>query len=207
MKLETLTKIKELLANEGLEEEKIDTIVQEIESAEEGETPKDEGENDTPTEEVPASDPVPPVTEEGGVDEGATEVPIPNPEEVPPVEDGAADVPPVDEGVVPGSIEDALGSLLPPEGEVPPTDVPPAIPPIDSSQIQELVNQIDEQKKAIDGLLARISSLEEALNSAGVIEGSNQTQLGDERPSLPRSEENEASDLLSGILRTINGKN
>lgn len=205
MKEKTLKKIRKLLAKEGVEEEKIDSIVDEIESTEESDedSPIDEEEteevvNPIPPEEVSEIPPeVTPVDEEG-LSQGE-----PTPTLVPPSIPPEGDLeqqPPVD--AIPGSIEDALGQLGA-NGEVPPESQPTPTPTVDP-QIQDLLTEIEELKKANEGLLARVSSLEEALKSAGVIEGG--LSFGDERPSLPTSEETQANDQLASILRQINGK-
>lgn len=214
MKEKTLKKIKKLLAKEGVEEDKIDSIVAEIEATEEGDENLPLGDEGIPTPEGEEGNPIPPevASDEGDevvVEEGAGEVP-PSADAVPPEIPSDA-IPPIEEEPqipVDGSIEQAVGDLI---GDQPQEAVPqelapevPPVPQIDPQQFQDLVSQLEELQKANEGLLARIGSLEEALTNAGVIEGGSQSALGDERPNL--NEGNKADNTLDQVLRELNKK-
>ena len=191
-------KLKKILAKAGLDEDQIDGIVEEVESAVAEEVVPEEGNPDETTE-------VPPVEDEPVVTE-------PAPEEVPP-EAAAEEVPPVEE-VPPtdGNIAAALDELaaqegaVPPESEVPPEAVPPqeVIPQADPTEIQKLSDDLAEAHKTIEGLVARIDSLEEALKASGVI--SNDSKVGDETPRITPNANQENNDAFDDILATINGK-
>jgi len=189
-------KLEKLLAKAGLDEDKIDEILSEVAeaSAEEGvpndvdpeAVPEGEGEvqgDDVPTEELPVEE-------------------VPQEEVVPQAEE--EQVPPTD-----GSIENALNELAAQEqgGQVPPTEqaVPP-VPQVDPSQIEQLVGDLGEAQKTIQGLLARIDSLEQALTQAGVISGGG-SQLGDEQGAITPSANHDASaDVFDDVLARLNGK-
>lgn len=191
-------KLKKLLAKAGLEEDKVDEVVEEVEAALAEEDVPEEGGN-------PEEAPLPP-SEEEAVEEV--------PEEV--VEEAAAEeVPPSEEEAAPGdgNIESALEELaaqeegaVPPEGEVPPTpdqELPP-VPQVDPNEVAQLAADFGEAKKTIEGLLARIDSLEEALKASGVI--SNDSKVGDETPRLTPNANQDNADAFDDVLAVINGK-
>lgn len=192
-------KLKKLLAKAGLEEDKVDEVVEEVEAAlAEEEVPEEEGN--------PEEAPLPPSEEEvvEEVPEEVVEEAAPN-EEVPPLEEEAA---PGD-----GNIEAALQELaaqeegaVPPEGEVPPTpdQALPEVPQVDPSAIQQLQSDFAEAQKTIEGLLARIDSLEEALKASGVI--ANDSKVGDENPRLTPNANQDNADAFDDVLAAINGK-
>lgn len=198
MKEKTLKKIKKLLAKEGVEEEKIDSIVAEIEATEENDDnlpPEEEG-NPTPIGEEGDQVPLEVPSDEGApIVNEADEVP-PLPNDVLPPEDSPSDEPPLE-------VPPEVPADIPPEQPTPevPLEVPP-IPQVDPQQVQELVTKLEELQKANEGLLARVSSLEEALKNAGVIEGTQ--SVGDDRPYLSESKED---NVLDDVLRTLNNKN
>lgn len=186
-------KLKKILAKAGLDEDKIDEIVEEVVEA----TTEEEviNENDNPDNVTPDQP-----SEETQVEE----TPAPTNEEVPPVQE---EVPPTD-----GNIEQALQELAAQEqGEVPPTDaVPPTqeqapVPPVvDPSATEELKASLREANKTIEGLTARIDSLEQALKAAGVI--TSESKLGDETPRITPNANQENVDVFDDVLATINGK-
>jgi len=202
-------KLKKILAKAGLDEEKIDEVVDEVESAtSEEDIPDDvnhvdEGAptpSDEPVEE-PSDEEVPP--KEQPVEEPPVEEPPV--EEVPPVE-----VPPVPAQPGDGSIEsvvnDFVNGVAPqeePQPEVPP-EVAPIVPPQADPQVQDLLARVEELSKANEGLLTRIASLEDALRQAGIIDGTQ--ELGDERPTLPENANNGQGNILNDILKQINNK-
>lgn len=178
-------KIRKLLAKAGLEEEEVQNIVDEInnsnvEEVEEGAPVEEEvnpAENPEVVEEVPAD--VPPV-EEQAVEEVA-------PAEIPP--------------------EVAESEALPLAEEQPPVEeVAPVQEPGPDPLVVELQGLLQEAQKAIDGLTARIGSLEEALQSAGVVEGGNNAEVGDETPKLTPQHDDEGEKVLDDVLRQINGR-
>lgn len=190
-------KLEKLLAKAGLDEDKIDEILGEVAEASAEEGVQDdanpeavpEGEGEVQGEQVPP-------TEELPVEEVPSEVA----EQVAPTEE--EQVPPTD-----GSIEGALQELAAQEegGQVPPTEQVPPVPAIDPSVIEQLTNDLGEANKTIQGLVARIESLEQALKSAGVI--SEGTQLGDEQGTLTPSANHDASaDVFDDVLARLNGK-
>ncbi len=203
-------KLKKILAKAGLEEDKIGEIVEEVEGAIAEEVTDEDGN--------PAEPPLPPSEENGDVvppiEEGAGDVPpqgdlpIPPTEEVVPPTEG--DVPPeVPPQEGDGSIEAALSQLAQQEGQptLPPQegDVPPApIAPIEDPRIGELESQLGEANKTIEALSARVDSLLEALKEAGVISGS--SALGDETPRVTPNANHNEEDAFDDILATINGK-
>ena len=196
-------KLKKILAKAGLDEDKIDEVVEEVEEATSEEVVEEDGN--------PEEAQVPPTEEEGGevppeVVEEVVNEEQPAPQEAPlegeaPIEE----VPPTD-----GSIEQALGELAAQEqGEVPQEVVAPTpdqapLPPIDPTLVEELKTQLGEANKTIEGLTARIDSLEEALRSAGVI--SSDSKLGDETPRITPNANQESEDAFDEIINHINGK-
>ena len=149
-----------------------------------GETPKEEGGEGDPVPAPEGEEPVVPVEEPSAAD----------PASVPPAEEGAPVVPPE----VP----------VAPEGE-PVSPVPvtpgPEVPPVVSlEEFNQVKSELEEQKKANEGLAARISSLEEALKSAGVIEGGASTEVGRETPVVPNP--SAVDTTMDDVLREINHK-
>ena len=190
-------KLKKILAKAGLDEDKVDAIVDEVEGA--------LVEEDVPEDVNPGEDAVPPSENEGEVpseEEVVQEEAAP--EEV--VEEVAQEeVPPTD-----GNIEQALNELAAQEGEatpdaeVAPIPQEPIVPQIDPSEIQKLADDLGEANKTIQGLLARIDSLEEALKGAGVI--TSDSKVGDETPRITPNANSNNEDAFDDIIATINGK-
>ena len=189
-------KLKKILAKAGLDEDKVNDIVDEVEGA--------LVEEEVPEDVNPGEDAVPPSENEGDevVEEKAEEEVAP--EEV--VEEVAQEeVPPTD-----GNIEQALEELAAQEGEatpnaeVAPLPEEPIVPQIDPSELQKLSNDLNEANKTIQGLLARIDSLEDALKAAGVI--TSDSKVGDETPRITPNANANNEDAFDDILATINGK-
>lgn len=178
-------KIRKLLAKAGLEEEEIQNIIDEInnsnvEEVEEGEPVEEEvnpAENPEVVEEVPAD--VPPV-EEQAVEEVA-------PAEIPPEQVAESEALP-------------LAEEQPPVEEVAPVQEPGPDP-----LVVELQGLLQEAQKAIEGLTARIGSLEEALQNAGVVEGGT-AEVGDETPKLTPQHDDDGEQVLDDVIRHINGR-
>ena len=182
-------KLAKLLVKAGLDEDKVDDIVGQVEEelAEEG-TP---GDDPVP----PEGDPIPPTPdqEEKGGDPAPNEDPQPSPQ---------ADPEPQGDPVPP----------LPPEGdpqpepgpELPPEVVPPPAPTIDPSVVEELRGALEEQKKANEGLLARVDSLEQALKAAGILEGTPSVGV-EPNPTLPDAPNGQGA-ILDEVLKQINGR-
>jgi len=203
-----IEKLKETLAANGIDEETIARILadleKELEEKKEGEEPQAEGktEEDVPPaseEEGKEENP-----EEGNVDDGAKEgegdvppegdiPPIPTEEEVPPTDVPPTDVPPSEE--VPPQ---------PPVEEVPPAEEVPPVPPFNP---EEFLAKIDEQGKTIEGLLARIESLEGALAQAGVLDKSDEeSEIGVDDSNVPPTGSNGAIDEFDDALSILNGR-
>lgn len=201
--------LKETLKDNGIEEEKIAKIINDLEAKKDD---AEEEENDEVKEDE---------SEESTEDE----------EEVPPQtsEEEVQEVPPTEEGAPLGDEEqEQEEGTVPPENaeDVPPTDVPPtevieqqeegSIPPnlpdtealIQKIEEQKLV--IEEQQKALDGVLARIKSLEDALAGAGVLDKQDaddeDEEVGYSNEEVPNSGSNGAIDPYDDALAMLNGK-
>lgn len=181
-------KLAKLLVKAGLDEDKVDDIVGQVEEelAEEGTQGGDpvppEGDPipPTPTQEEPSGDPIP--------QEEPDQEPEPQGDPVPP-----------DEGAIPPEV---------PPQEVPPQEVPPELPPIsqaDPTEIEALKAELEEQKKANEGLLARVDSLEKALKAAGILEGTPESVGVEPNPTLPDAPNGQGA-ILDEVLKQINGR-
>ena len=181
-------KLAKLLVKVGLNEDKAAEIVDEVavELAEEGTPGGDpvppEGDPipPTPPEEEPSGDPIP--------QEEPDQEPEPQGDPVPP-----------DEGAIPPEV---------PPQEVPPQEVPPELPPIpqaDPTEIEALKAELEEQKKANEGLLARVDSLEKALKAAGILEGTPESVGVEPNPTLPDAPNGQGA-ILDEVLKQINGR-
>lgn len=196
-----IEKLKETLKANGIDDETIAKIIADMEKKpEEGEKPQEgdepkgdepQGEGDpekgepTPTPEDVNPEDVPSENNEGDP-QGEGELPpdeevppTPNPEELPP------EVPP---------------EVVPPTPEEPGPEVPP-VPPFDPT---ELLGKIDEMGKSIEGLLARIGSLEDALKGAGVLEKSDDENIGFENQGLPGTSSVGADSAMVSALAKLN---
>lgn len=181
-----IEKLVGILASIGLDEDKINEVVAKL-----SDTTPDEVVEENPKEGDPADQP----------NEQEDQQPTPP---TPVEEEGAGNLPPSDE---PAPV-DAPTVLA--EGDVPPTDqTQPPVPPFDPTQLIEQISglstQLDEVKKANEGLVARCGALEEALKKAGVIEeGSTTTQVGDPLPSA--APQSPTDDVLADVLSELNGR-
>ena len=180
-----LNALRETLAKLGLDEQAIEAALQEAVAKAEGE------ENPSPD-----GDPLP-NPPEGDVPPLPPDVPVDDvPSDVPPSADlPTDDVPPTE------------GEPVPPTDPVPPVEPDvPAVPPFDPTPLLEQVNalqgQLDEYKKANEGLLARVQSLEDSLKAAGVIDGSVASEVGDALPgAAPQSP---TDDVFGSVLNELN---
>ena len=171
-----LDKIREVLTENGIEEEVIAKVEGELNTDEtnEDEKPVDEVEEDAeqsteevlPTEEgdvPPVEESTPPADDIVPEEVDQTQVPT---DDVPPTED----LPPVDNGLPEGVEEMQVGEQLPPVEDGLPEEQPPVEQPqFDMTMISDLKNELEETRKANEGLLARVESLESALKQAGVM--------------------------------------
>lgn len=193
-----LEKLAEILAALGLTDEQVNKIVGDVESTVSEEVAQEGG---NPEEENPAPEETPeePAPEEEGAPVPPTEVP--EPETDAPAGDGSI------ESVLAEAAAQEDAAVPPEEQAVPPTPEQPPVPEVDPlAKIAELESTIEEYKKANDGLIARIDSLEQALKAAGVIDGNSAT-VGDETPRVtPNASAGEESPL-DDIIGVINGKN
>ena len=204
-----IEKLKETLAANGVDEETIAKVIADLEKEPEDDKKK-EG-NDAPVDGKPEDgEPTAKNDEEGqgddnpkgDEDDGNSNEegnkpqddivpPVQNDEVVPPTDIPPTDVPPED--------------VVPPT-DVPPTDVPPAIPPIDP-RFEEAMQKVEEQAKTIEGLLARVDSLEGALAQAGVLDKSDaNSEVGVDESILPQNGSNGAVDAFDDALAVLNGK-
>ena len=192
-------KLRKLLAKADLEEDEIDEVVEEIKSPKAAE--------ETPDGNNPDEGTVPPSEDEKETKEEVKETVEEKQPETP------AEPQPQTDGSIEQTVEGLVQGLTPaPEEQVPPApEVPAEQPPAPAAapeldpKYQELVAALDEEKKAREGLNARIKSLEDALRAAGILEGSAQPNVGVETPSLPESI-NGQGDVLSEVLSQINRK-
>lgn len=179
--------MRKTLAELGLDEKTIDAAIEKaVADAQSEEDPQ------------PSGDPVPPT-------EPTDELPVPP---VPPGEEAPGEEPSPDPSAVDAQVEPE-GDPIPPQ-EVPPVEEPtPApVPPFDPTELIAKVDEVtqanEELKKANEGLLQRVASLEEALKAAGVIDGSSLAQsVGDENPAA--APQNPTSDVFSDTLKELNG--
>ena len=215
-----LKKLEEILAAKGIPEEKIDEIVAELKS-DEKEDEEEKGEEESKgSEDGKAEEELPPSTEDAPSEEDdlppGSHDGTPSEQSVAPQDDAdippSEELPPVDEPPVPPTDE------LPPDPsaeEVPPSDVspiedaqpePPA-PSVDPSVLDDLLGKLEESNKTIEGLLARVDSLEQALKSAGVLDESETVDpVGDDNPRNLENGSIGASDDFDDALSALNGK-
>ena len=181
-------KLAKLLVKVGLNEDKAAEIVDEVavELAEEGNPevndpvpPEGDPIPPLPPEEEPSGEPIP--QEEPGQEPAPQEVPVPP-------------LPP--EGAVPPEVPQ----------EVPGQEVPPEVPPIpqtDPTELEAVKAELEEQKKANEGLLARVDSLEKALKAAGILEGTPESVGVEPNPTLPDAPNGQGA-ILDEVLKQIN---
>lgn len=169
--------------SEGKSEEENTSSEDQVTEEKPSESEENEGENEVvpSQEDVPAEpESVPPLPEE------------PLPEEVP-VEEVPVEEPPVETPVEEVPVE---------ESPVAEPELPPQFVSIE--EFAEVKNELAEQKKANEGLINRISSLEQALKDAGVIDGSIDSSVGVDDPSAPGA--TNVDTTLDDVLRDINRK-
>ena len=194
-----IEKLKETLIANGIDEETIVKILADLEKEpeekKEGEEPQAEGKTE---EEVPPANPEEGKKEEKPEGDVVEETVVKEEGALPP--EGEVPPPPTEEEVPP---TDVPPTDVPPEGEVPPA------PPID---IEGLVAKFDEQKgiieeqaKTIEGLGARIQSLEDALSSAGVLEKGEGEDVGIHNSNVTPSGSNGAVNEMTSVLAKLNG--
>lgn len=209
MDKETINKVLEVLSKHGIDSE----ILDEVETDLTGEAPKEEGVVEETTKEEVEGQPtdVPPVEEEAKAEEKVEEE-TDKDNDVPPVDDTdlpvepEGDVPPVEEvkNPLPEGVEEVnLGE----EAIVPPTEEPvlpeqPVEPEFDYRKAYE------EATATIDGLKARLDSLEEALQKGGFIE--EKTEVKEEGVGVddPTKLSNGQSDetLMEDVVEELNRK-
>lgn len=178
---EQLTKIRESLSASGIPADVVEFTISDITAEEESKKPEEENSQGDPTGNPEEGNPDDQSAENGNPEETPAEEG--NGEPAPAVEPVVEELPPVPEGALPPQPEE-----VPPAPEAAPA--PEATPQgYDDSElrglVQELTSQVDEYKKANDGLLARIDSLEEALKKGGYLDDSSTTPVGDETPKAP----------------------
>lgn len=180
--------LRGLLAEIGLDEPSQEAFINKLVAATEGEGAEENPQPSGDPAVVPTEGDVPPVSPVAPGEEGASE--LPPSEELPP-----DDVPPAQEG-----------DPVPPQEEVNPQPPVPAFDPAPIlAQIEQLTSENAELKKANEGALERIASLEEALKAAGIIDESNvAAQVGDPLPSADPNSPTE--DALGSIVSFLNTK-
>ena len=193
-----IEKLIAVLTELGVEEEKIDAAVAALSEEETPVDPEGKSEEESPSSETPS---------EEEVASGEPEVPVEEEEVVPSQEEVPADsesvpLPPEEPQPVPPEEVPVEEEVLPvEEGEVPGLEEPQGV------SLEEFVSvktELEEQKKANEGLAARISSLEEALKAAGVIDGSVETNVGFDDPTAPGK--STVDTTLDDVIREINHK-
>lgn len=197
-------KLKAALAELGLEEGQIEKVVA-VSSDEPQEDPEGKSEEENTSSEGPVAEEKPSESEGNeGEDEG-----VPPQDEVPPESESVPPLPEVPQEEVP--VEDVPVEEPPveePPVEEPPVEEPPVaeVPPqfVSIEEFAEVKNELAEQKKANEGLVARIGSLEQALKDAGVIDGSVDSSVGVDDPSAPG--QTNVDTTLDDIIRDINRK-
>ena len=150
-----LKKLRKLLGKAGLEEEKIEAIVTEVQS--EDEEPESEPVGEKEPEETSPAEPSEPVDLEPSEPTGEPSEPT---EQEPVSEEGSPE--PAEPSVEPEPTPEPVE----PEPAVEPEVVPPA-EPIEPEV--DYKGMIEEQAKVIDGLSAKISALEDALRKADIM--------------------------------------
>ena len=196
MKDKKLKKLKKELSKLGIDEEKQKEILDIINSDDE-DVEEDDAEI---VEEESAEEVKPDGDNEGKGDEEtpAEEVPAP---EVPPEEPAAEeDVPPAP---LPEGTEEVDPSQI--GNEEPPvlnTDEVPNPAPVDNTV--ELETKIAKQEELITALQAKIDSLSEALQNAGILKADATNQVGVDDNQTPAN--NPIDDPLGDVLAEINGR-
>ena len=162
-------KLRAALVELGLEEDQIESALAAA-SGEEGPVdPEGEGEEPSTSGDIPVEEEVAPSEEPAPEGED---------EEVPPQEEVPAEsesVPPVAEEPQPEvPPQEPVPEEVPPAEELPP--VPPVPEGVPLADFEAVKADLEEQKKANEGLASQIASLKEALVKAGVIEGKTKSE-------------------------------
>ena len=192
-----IEKLRAILLESGLPEEEVEKVLAKLGEEE----PVDEGKGEEPitSEEKPVEEggePSEPVVEEEVAVEGPQE-------EIPAETDSVPEPAPEEE--VPVEVPAEGGELPPVEEEALPAELPPELPPVVSvEEFNAVKDELEETKKAVEGLKAANQSLLEALQKAGVISGGSLPVLGQDSPSVPGSASSD--DTMDNILAEINRK-
>jgi hypothetical protein len=185
-------KLRAALIEAGMEEEQIEEVI--AASSDETEVVSEGNDEESSTSgEVPPEEEAP--SESEVIPEGEDEV-VPPQDEVPAESESVPPVPPEAQEEVPPT------EVPPEEPSVPGPEVPPQFVSIE--EFETVKNELAEQKKANEGLLNRLSSLEEALKKAGVIDGSEDSSVGVDDPQAPGS--TNVDTTMDDVLREINTK-
>lgn len=186
--MELIEKLKSILKDNGVDEETAKAILAELEEAEEAK----------PEEESPAV-PLEGEPEGEAIDQGEQE---PEEGDAPAVE--AAPLPEGEEAPIPEPLPEGTTDVTADIASAPVPEPEPAPIPQPDPEKEQLRTDLDELKKANEGLLARVDSLEEALRSAGVIEGEKPEKVGFTNPSAPANDPDDTD--FSDFLRMANRK-
>ena len=191
-----IEKLRAALIDAGVEPEKIEAVIAAL-SDEKDDKSQAEGKGEEPStaDEAPVEEEAP-SAEEIPVEEEAGEPAIEG--EVPPVDESVPPVPPAEE--VPPEVvaQEEGGEPLPP--------VTPDLPPVVSlEEFNQVKNELEETKKALEGVQSLVESLKEALQGAGVIDGSVSTPVGSDQPSVPGNKP--VGSVMDDVLAEINRKN
>lgn len=222
---EFLKKLGEVLKNKGMSDEEIEKVKEELSSeapvekteekteveekteqpSEESsdaegkgeESPKEE-EPSEPVESEPSKEEKP---EETVVEEQSSSEEVEETKDPSPLPEGAEEVDPSQ--IQPESEEPVEENAAPQEPvvETPTPEVP------ESVDVQSLKAQLEEERKAREGLLARIDGLEQALIAVGVIRSSESTgtnPVGIDDPSRVPADYHDDKEMLDSVLAEIN---
>lgn len=193
---ELIEKLRAILTELGVEEDKIEAAVTALSEETAPVDPEGESVEESTSSEAP-------VEEEG--QSGEPEV------------EGEEEVEPLPEEVVPAEAESVPEALEEPQPEqvpsveeavepevVPEAPIPPMEPSVSLEEFQQVVSDLTEMKKANEGLAAQVASLKEALQAAGVINGSLDDSVGIDEPSAPSG--SNVDTTMDDVLREINHK-
>lgn len=185
--MELIEKLKSILEEKGVDEETAKAILAELEEAE-----------DKPEEESPAV-PLEGEPEGEAIDQEAQE---PEEGDAPAIEAEAK--PEGEEAPIPEPLPEGTADITAEVAAEPIPEPEPAPIPQPDPEKEQLRTDLDELKKANEGLLARVDSLEEALRSAGVIEGEKPEKVGFTNPGAPANDPDDTD--FSEFLRMANRK-
>jgi hypothetical protein len=185
-----LKKLKKLLTKAGVEDEKIDDIVSQLDEKD-TEEPVVEKEGET-TEVVE-----PPIDD--AIDEPVDGLNHSNNDNLPPVEEDNAQNKEIVED------ETAVDNAPVDENPVPPVNdevveqVEPSQPEFDAE------SKLAEANNVIEGLKSRIDALEDALRKAGILEDEKVDEVGVDQTYLPSNDVEDNS--FNSVLNDLNGRN